>query len=116
MRCKLAASLDGKLRNDARQPVAFKAIASVPCFELWLLMHYEDIQHPIHRDEVLSRLKRHLSGYDKGAGNSFATTRGNLDIASQRARKLAALSTAFDDTEPSTDIVDLVALLITFGR
>jgi hypothetical protein len=29
---------------------------------------------------------------------------------------LAALSTAFDDTEPSTDIVELVALLIAFGN
>jgi hypothetical protein len=113
---KLAASLDGKLRNDAKQPVAFKAIASVPCFELWLLLHYEDIRHPLHRDEVLLRLKRHIPTYDKGTGGSFATTKENLEIASQRARNLAALSTAFDDTEPSTDIGELVALLITFGN
>jgi hypothetical protein len=61
-------------------------------------------------------LKQHIPGYDKGAGGSFSTTRGSLDIASQRARNLAALSTAFDDTEPSTDIVELVALLIAFGN
>lgn len=113
---KLAGSLDGKLRNDLKQPVEFKAIASVPCFELWLLLHYEDIRHPLHRDEVLTRLKLHIPGYAKGAGGSFAMTKVNLDIASQRARKLAALSTAFDDTEPSTDIVELVALLIAFGN
>ena len=113
---KLAESLDGKLRNDAKQPVEFKAIASVPCFELWLLLHYEDIRHPLHRDEVLTRLKQHIPSYEKGAGGSFSTTRGNLDIASQRARKLAALTTAFDDTEPSTEIVELVALLIAFGN
>lgn len=113
---KLAGSLDGKLRNDAKQPVEFKAIASVPCFELWLLLHYEDIQHPLHRDEVLMRLKKHIAGYEKGAGGSFAATKANLHIASQRARNLAALSTAFDDTEPSTDIVELVALLIAFGN
>ena len=39
----LAQELNGKLRNDARQPVVFQAIASVPCFELWLLLHYEDV-------------------------------------------------------------------------
>jgi hypothetical protein len=111
---RLVGSLDGKLRNDAKQPVEFKAIASVPCFELWLLLHFEDIRHPLHRDEVLTRLKLHMPGYAKGAGGSFATTKASLDIASQRARKLAALSTAFDDTEPSTDIVELVALLIEF--
>jgi hypothetical protein len=113
---KLAGSLDGKLRNDLKQPVEFKAIASVPCFELWLLLHYEDTRHPLHRDEVLTRLKLHIPGYAKGAGGSFATTKACLDIASQRALKLAALSTAFDDTEPSTDIVELVALLIAFGN
>jgi hypothetical protein len=113
---KLAGSLDGKMRNDVKQPVEFKAVASVPCFELWLLLHYEDIRHPLHRDEVLTRLKLHIPGYAKGAGGSFAMTKVNLDIASQRARKLAALSTAFDDTEPSTDIVELVALLIAFGN
>ena len=113
---KLAESLDGKLRNDVKQPVKFKAIASVPCFDLWLLVHYEDIRHPLHRDEVVTRLKLQIPGYAKGAGGSFVTTKASLDIASQRARKLAALSTAFDDTEPSTCIVELVALLIAFGK
>ena len=113
---KLARSLDGKLRNDAKQPVEFKAIASVPCFELWLLLHYEDIRHPLHRDEVLTRLKQHIPGYDKGASGIFATTKVNLDVANQRARHLAALSAAFDDTEPSTDIFELVELLIAFGN
>lgn len=59
---KLAESLDGKLKNDAKQRVAFKAIASVPNFELWLLVHYEDIQAPLHRDEVMRRLKQHIPG------------------------------------------------------
>jgi hypothetical protein len=112
----LAGALDGKLRNDAKQPVAFKAIASIPCFELWLLLHYEDVQHLIHRNAVLSRLKLHIPGYDKGIGGSFTATKGKLDIASQRARQLAARSTAYDDAEPSTDIVDLVTLLIQFGK
>ncbi len=30
----LAESLDGKLRNDVKQPVIFQAIASVPSFDL----------------------------------------------------------------------------------
>lgn len=37
----LAKSLDGKLRNDDKQSVSFKGIASVPSFELWLLLHFE---------------------------------------------------------------------------
>lgn len=111
----LAASLDGKLRNDAKQPISFQSIASVPSFELWLLLllHYEDIQAPMHRDEVMRRLKLHIPGYDKGAGNAFAITSEHLAVATQRAERLAARFTARTDPEPFTAIVELVKLLTT---
>lgn len=107
----LAASLDGKLRNDNKQPVIFKAIASVPSFELWLLLHYEDIQAPLYRDEVIQRLKQYFPGYEKGVAGTFATTREHLDIAALRAGRLATRATAYDDPEPFTAIPELVLLL-----
>jgi len=109
----LAQSLDGKLRNDEKQPVGFKAIASIPSFELWLLLHYEDIQAPIHRDEVMQRLKQHIPGYEKGAGGAFATTRDQLETATQRALALAAKFNAYTDPEPFTDLHELIRLLTT---
>ncbi|MFZ1576708.1 MAG: RloB family protein [Chromatiaceae bacterium] len=109
----LAWSLYGTLKNDAKQPVCFKAIASVPSFELWLLLHYEDIQAPLHRDEVMRRLKQYIPGYEKGAGGAFAITRTNLGIATPLAERLAERFTAYDDPEPFTAIVDLVKLLTT---
>lgn len=109
----LAQSLDGKLRNDDKQPICFKAIASIPCFELWLLLHYEDIQHPLHRAEVMTRLKQHIPGYEKGTGGAFAITRECLVTAHQRAQALAARFSAYDGTEPYTGFSDLVALLTT---
>jgi len=109
----LAWSLYGAFKNDAKQPVCFKAIASVPSFELWLLLHYEDIQAPLHRDEVMRRLKQYIPGYEKGAGGAFAITRANLGIATPLAERLAERFTAYDDPEPFTAIVDLVKLLTT---
>jgi hypothetical protein len=108
---KQAESLDGRLRNDNKQPASFKAIASVPSFELWLLLHYEDIQAPIHRDEVMQRLKRHIPGYEKGAVGSFAVTRDRIEIAMRRAQALAARFNGYTDPEPYTAVADLVALL-----
>jgi hypothetical protein len=110
---KAAASLDGKLVNDAKQPVIFKAVASVPSFELWLLLHYEDIQAPIHRDEVMHRLKQHFDGYDKGTGNAFNRTNQQIAIAAQRAKALAEKFGAEDGRQPYTGIFELVALLTT---
>ena len=112
---QLANSLDGQLRNDEKQPVVFRAIASVPDFELWLLLHYEDIQHFLHRDEVMRRLRQHIPGYEKGAGKSFSVTQDKFDIAFGRAQRLAQRSNAFNDTEPYTDIGELVALLKALG-
>lgn len=109
----LAKSLDCKLRNDDRQPVSFNAIASVPSFELWLLLHYEDIQAPIHRDTVMDRLKRHIPGYEKGVGRTFATTSDQLETAMRRAQALAEKFNAYTDPEPFTALHELVLLLTT---
>jgi len=110
---RLAASLDGKLKSDTGEPTRFQAIASVPSFELWLLLHYEDVRAPLHRDEVMRRLRRHLPGYTKGMSGSFDMTRGQLALATQRADALADQFTAFDAPEPFTGVGTLVRLLTT---
>jgi hypothetical protein len=111
-----AAQLDGKLRNDVREAVVFRAIASVPCFELWLLLHYEEIGHAIHRDEVLRRLKRHIPSYEKGKSGYFALTKSRLPEALQRAEKLMKQHSAHEGCEPYTDLGILVQLMTTMKR
>lgn len=110
-----AATLDGTLKNDNNQLISFKSIASVPSFELWLLLHFEDIQAPIHRDEVMRRLRMpgNLPGYEKGMADAFAATRGRLEIATQRAIMLAGKFSAYNEPEPFTDVGKLVARLTT---
>ena len=107
-----AQALDRKLKNDLKQMVRFAAIPSRPCFEFWLLLHFEDARHLMHRDEVLRRLKGHLAGYDKGSDRAFAETRSSLSTAIDRARGLATPEKLLDDTEPYTGIFELVELLV----
>ena len=104
-------SLDGRLRNDEKQPVRFMAIASIPSFELWLLLHYEDIQAPRHRDEVMQRLKQKIPGYEKGSGGVFAAIRDRQEVAIQRAQALASKFSAHTDPEPFTAMHELVVRL-----
>ncbi len=109
----LAKSLDGKLRNDNNDGTIFKAIASVPCFELWLLLHFEDIHAPIYRGEAIERLKQHIPDYQKGTRGIFANTRAALDAATQRAHALSTKFNAYTIPEPFTAVHELVARLTT---
>lgn len=110
---RYAASLDGRLKNDIKQSVAFRAVASVPNFELWLLLHYAQIHAPVHRDEVVRRLKEHVPEYRKGMPDAFAITRRNLDTATRRAEELSRRFTAEMAPEPYTGVGELVTRLTT---
>ena len=109
----LAHSLDGKLKNDDSKSVTFKAVVSVPCFELWLLLHYEEIHAPIHRSQVTQRLKRYYPSYEKGMGGVFGYTQKHLTLAISRAESLARKNTVYSNHEPYTNIYELVDFLIS---
>jgi len=106
-----AASLNQKLQNDLRQLITFKAIASIPCFELWLLLHYEQITHPLHRNDTIRRLKGHLPDYQKGQGGLFKFTQPLIETANRHALELINNNTQHGDG-PYTDIHTLVDLLV----
>lgn len=107
------AALDGKLRNDLNQRVSFAAIASVPCFELWLLLHFQNVLAPMHRAAVYQQLRQYLPNYDKGQTGHYTQTSQYLAVATQRAEHLAELTTAHNGVEPYTDMHRLVHLLTT---
>ena len=100
-----------RLRNDQKKVVMFKAIASVPSFELWLLLHYENIQHPLHRTEVMAKLKKYIHNYKKGMLGIFNKTQDKLETATHHAEQLEKKNTAHNGKEPYTDIHKLVQLL-----
>lgn len=108
---KKAAALNGKYQSNLQTKVSFQAIPSVPCFELWLLIHFEAINHPLHRDEALRRLRTYIIGYDKGLLGAYAETKNRLPDAMQHAQRLATLTNAHNGSEPFTDVYRLVALL-----
>lgn len=107
------AALNGRLENDELVKVPFQAVVSVPCFELWLLLHFEDVSAPIHRDEAVARLRAHLAGYAKGQGSHWGATRDRLDAATRRAEALVAAGRmAEDGIQPYTDMHELVHRLL----
>ena len=106
-----AAALNGKLRNDMGERVQFAAVVSVPCFELWLLLHFQNVQAPMTRGAVYQALKQHLPDYDKGQSGHWPSTQHLLQDATQRALACAQLTNAYDGVEPYTDMHQVVATL-----
>jgi hypothetical protein len=106
-----------KLRNDERRQITLHAIPSNPCFELWLLLHYEDIQHLFHRDEIYRKLKQHIPDYEKGLVGTFERTQPAVPTAIARAKRLQERHSPEHDTEgPYTNVDTVVALLLSMKR
>jgi hypothetical protein len=42
------------------KPVRFAAVPSIRCFQLWLLLHYADIQAFYHRARIFNLLRAHI--------------------------------------------------------
>lgn len=108
----MVAARNCKLKNEAGERVLFQAITSVPCFELWLLLHFEDVHAPIHRNDVYQRLKAHMPGYEKGQDGHWTRTKEYLNSATQRALTRAAFTTAYDGCETYTAMHELVSMLM----
>lgn len=99
---------DPDLRNDFNKRISFKALPSNPCFELWLVLHYKEVLHLPHRDDLFDDLKQRWNGYDKGATGLFAKTKDLLPDACKRAANLNQSSTPLSDEKGYTGVVTLV--------
>ena len=54
------------LATRTRNPLPIEAAVSIPCFELWQLLHFERTDAPFHRcDDVVQRLREHIPNYVK---------------------------------------------------
>jgi len=106
-----AAALDRQLRNDKREPIYFTAVPSVPCFELWLLLHFEDVYAFRPGAEVFERLKGHIRDYEKASRGIFALTEPYVDVATGRAQRLRDRFDPRTGADPFTGMDRLVGLL-----
>jgi hypothetical protein len=82
-------------------------ISSNPCFELWYLLHCQDVKKELTSAECLKKLKNHIKQYRKGEIDSKLRLKlaENGDKAQSRASKQTALQ------NPSTAVYRLVASL-----
>lgn len=111
-----AAALDKKLKNSERKLVRFVAVPSVPCFELWLVLHYVNQQAFCDRHEMYRKLRQEIPTYDKGRQGIFALTEARTKDAISRAELLRERYAPHSGTDLYTDVDLLVAKLLSLGK
>lgn len=81
---------------------------SIPCFELWAILHYQDRDKPSHRDDCQRHLAELCDGYrrDNKRFDDVEAIESNHDQAVTRARNLLHRRIEDDDPlgNPSTTV------------
>ncbi len=95
------------------------AITSWPCFEFWLLLHFEYTAAPFNGagsksscDRAMSRLATHLPAYAKGMKNAYDLLVPRTTDAINHAMRLHRENIKIGSTNPSTRVHELVQYLI----
>lgn len=98
------------------------------CFELWLLLHFQDLESAIHRNDYYSKLTNHFKNkdinggvYNKNIKNIFDATSPFVDKAIKRSHALLEgykKSNIFDCSKmnPCTNVHELVEELIKYTK
>jgi hypothetical protein len=105
------------MKNASGQMLAVQLIASSPCFEFWLLLHFEYLARPFPTAaSVIDILERHLTDYDKADRLIFPKVHAGLERALGNARRLKTELTGIGAQTPDTDMAELVEKLMTLRR
>jgi len=80
-------------------------VVSIPCFELWVLLHFERTDRPFQRcADVIGQIRReHLNGYVKANGGVTKQLMLRVETALANARWLKG-RTGIEGENPSTSV------------
>lgn len=84
---------------------------SNPCFEYWLLLHFEPAKGAPDRKASAARLRKHMPHYDKG-NLDIATLEPGIAVAVERARKRDTPPAPDWPRSPGTTVYRLVERLL----
>ena len=105
-----------RIKNADGQTVSIELISSRPCFEFWLLLHFEYSVAYVSATEVIRDLKRHLPDYEKADRHIFAKVSTGLDLALARAARLKRELQGTGATSPDTHMALLIEQLLSMSQ
>ena len=77
------------LSSRKNRPLPMHEVISVPCFELWVLLHFEKMDAPFDNcDDVITRVRYHMPGYEKADATISRQLMARIDVAIENANWL----------------------------
>jgi RloB-like protein len=97
------------LAGRSRNRLNMHEVISVPCFELWVLLHFERTDRPFQKcKDVIERIRReHLADYEKADNEVTKKLILRVETAMANAQWLAG-RTEIESENPSTSVNALV--------
>ena len=102
----------------AKPKNTFIAISSVPCFEYWVLLHYNYVTRPYAQtgrnspcDSVISDLRAYIPEYAKGSEGIFKQIMAQTDFAIANSERALDQAKKSGTDNPTTLMHDLVIYL-----
>lgn len=102
----------------ARDKKNIITVNSVPCFEYWLILHFEKTTRSFYSNpsksagqEAVNYLTRHIHNYRKGRRDIYKITKRNINSAEKRAKIINEYSRSTQNDDPSTNIPELIKAL-----
>jgi len=105
------------MKSASGDMVPVRLIVSQPCFEFWLLLHFEYVARPLPSPAAaIDLLRRHVTDYDKADRQIFGKVQIGLDRALGNVPRLKAELAAVGAQTPDTDMPELIAMLDSLRR
>jgi hypothetical protein len=99
------------------------AIPSVPCFEYWFVLHFEETTRPYAKtgqytigEKVKKHIRKYITSYREGAKGIFFKTKNNLEIAIKRAKDVEKQNKENGTDNPSTKVYQLIEDLLALAE
>ena len=104
--------------SDAGKTGKWHATTSIPCFEVWILLHFRYTTSPFTAaggrsacDAVVAQVRRQLPAYAKGDPTVYNQIKDRIDAAIASAARLAVHNSGADSDNPATLVHELVDYL-----
>lgn len=96
----------------------FVSINSIPCFEYWLLLHFNFTTKPFEASgngsscaNLIDELKKYLPDYEKGDDNIYRELSGQMDRAIAYSKRALTQAEGNGTDNPTTYVYELVEYL-----